>query len=132
MKIKYEFVNGDVSEVDVELPKEIADFYCQSIEQERSSNRRNSRTDRHMSLESLDYEDSKYFTASDGLPEIALSDLEVEHMLSCLNDNQRSLVQKCVLGGMPYSEMARQQNKDESAIRHAVKRALKKIKKNFI
>ncbi len=39
MKIKYEFVNGDVSEFEVDVPAEITDFYLQSLEQEKSNNR---------------------------------------------------------------------------------------------
>ena len=54
---------------------------------------------------------------------------EVERLLSCLDARQRELVQKCVIEGWTYAEIAAREGKDESAVRHAVKRALKKIKK---
>lgn len=54
---------------------------------------------------------------------------EVERLLSCLDARQRELVQKCVIEGWTYAEIAAYEGKDESAVRHAVKRALKKNKK---
>ena len=53
-------------------------------------------------------------------------------MLKPLNGRQKYLIQKCVLEGYSYSEIAREEGKDESAIRKAVKRALEKIKKNLM
>ena len=131
MKIKYEFVNGDVSEIEVDVPAKITDFYLQSLEQEKSNDRKNSRPDRHTSLEQFNYEDAKYFSFPNDFPDEIISDLEVEHMLSVLNENQKFLVRKCVLEGTSYTEMAQRIGKDESAVRHAVERALKKIKKSF-
>ncbi len=131
MKIKYEFVNGDISEVEVETSKEIERFYIQSIKEEKSNNWCNSRRDRHTSLYDFNYEDEKYFSAEYGLPEDIIGDLEVERLMSCLNDNQKFLVQKCVVEGRSYAELARLQNKNESTIRGSVKDALKKIKKIF-
>ena len=59
----------------------------------------------------------------------AVEDSEVERLLSCLDARQRELVQKCVIEGWTYAEIASREGKDESAVCHAVKRALKKIKK---
>ena len=56
---------------------------------------------------------------------------EVERLLSCLNDRQRELVRRCVIEGWSYTEIAAKEGRDESAVRHAVKRALKKMKKTF-
>ena len=131
MKIKYEFVDGTV-DLDVEVNKEIEEFYLASIEEEKSSNRRNERTDRHTSFESFDYEDAEFFTAADNPSEEVIGEMEIERLLSCLNENQKFLVQHCIIEGVPYTEIARLKGKDESAIRHAVNRALKKIRKNFI
>lgn len=58
----------------------------------------------------------------------AVEDSEVERLLSCLDARQRELVQKCMIEGWTYAEIAAREGKDESAVRHAVKRALKKIK----
>lgn len=50
----------------------------------------------------------------------------------CLDRCQRELVRKCVIEGWSYAEIAAHEGKDKSAVRHVVKRALKKIKKYFI
>ena len=73
---------------------------------------------------------SFFASASNPMKEV-VDDCEVERLLSCLNDRQRELVRRCVIEGWSYTEIAAQEGKDESAVRHAVKRALKKMKKTF-
>lgn len=57
----------------------------------------------------------------------AVEGSEVERMLSCLDARLRELVRKCVIEGWTYAEIAAREGKDESAVHHAVKRALKKF-----
>ena len=96
MKIKYEFVNGDVSEIEVDVPAKITDFYLQSLEQEKSNDRKNSRPDRHTSLEQFNYEDARYFSLTNDFPDEIISGLEVEHILSVLNEKSEiSCAQVC-------------------------------------
>ena len=106
-------------------------FFVNALEEEKSSNRRNERTDRHTSLESFDYEDAEFFTAADNPSEEVIGEMEIERMLSCLNENQKFLVQRCIIEGVPYTEIARLKGKSEATIRGSVNDALKKMKKIF-
>lgn len=56
---------------------------------------------------------------------------QVEELLSFLNENQREIIEKCVIEGMSFSELALQQGKDESAVRKAAKRALNTLKRKL-
>ena len=46
-----------------------------------------------------------------------------------LSERQRFLIEAVVLDGYSFAEMARAENKDESAIRHAYNRAIKRARK---
>ena len=129
MKIEYKDADGKVLEL--EVSDEIGQFYFSSVKEAKKSDRRNTRPDRHTSLESFVYEAKRFFTAPSNPMQEAVEDCEVERLLSCLNDRQRELVRRCVIEGWSYTEIAVQEGKDESAVRHAVKRALKKMKKTF-
>lgn len=126
MKIEYKDADGRVLEL--EVSDEVGHFCIYSAEEARSD-RRNSRPDRHTSLEAFTYEDRRFFASPSDTMQEAVEDSEVERLLSCLDARQRELVQKCVIEGWSYAEIAACEGKDESAVRHAVKRALKKIKK---
>ena len=127
MKIEYKDADGRVLEL--EVSDAVGQFCIYSAEEEARSDRRNSRPDRHTSLEAFTYEDRRFFASPSDTMREAVEDSEVERMLSCLDARQRELVRKCVIEGWTYAEIAAREGKDESAVRHAVKRALKKIKK---
>ena len=129
MKIEYKDADGRVMELDVS--DEIGQFYLSSVEEAEKSDRRNTRPDRHTSLETFVYENQRFFASASDTMKEAVEDCEVERLLSCLNDRQRELVCRCVIEGWSYTEIAAKEGRDESAVRHAVKRALKKMKKTF-
>ena len=129
MKIEYKDADGRVMELDVS--NEIGQFYLSSVEEAEKSDRRNTRPDRHTSLETFVYEGQRFFASASDTMKEAVEDCEVERLLSCLNDRQRELVRRCVIEGWSYTEIAAKEGRDESAVRHAVKRALKKMKKTF-
>ena len=129
MKIEYKDADGRVMELDVS--DEIGQFYLSSVEEAEKSDRRNTRPDRHTSLETFVYEVQRFFASASDTMKEAVEDCEVERLLSCLNDRQRELVRRCVIEGWSYTEIAAKEGRDESAVRHAVKRALKKMKKTF-
>lgn len=127
MKIKY--TDADGKTIEIEVTDEIGIYYLESVEAEKSNDRRNSRPDRHTQLSTFDYEDARFFSdGTDLLADLIDSDV-ISHALSCLNDRQQFLIRKCFLEGWSYSDLARLEGKDESAIRHAVDRAKKKLKK---
>lgn len=127
MKIKYKNANGKI--IELEVSEEVGTFYLESIEAEKKNDRKNSRPDRHTQLSTFEYEDIRYF--SDGTD--LLADLiEAEgicHAMSFLNERQQYLIRLCLLDGWSYTDLAALVGKDESAIRYAVDRAKKKLKK---
>ena len=127
MKINYKDADGKILEVDVS--DEIGTFYLESIEAEKSNDRKNSRPDRHTQLSTFDYEDARFFSdGSDLLADLIDSEF-ISHAMACLNERQQYLISKCFLEGWSYTRLAAFEGKDESAIRHAVDRAKKKLKK---
>lgn len=129
MKIEYKNADGKV--LKLEVSDEIGQFCLSSDEETKKSDRRNTRPDRHTSLETFVYEDQRFFASPSDPMREAVESCEVDRLLSCLSDRQKELVRRCVIEGWTYTEVAAQEGKDESAVRHAVKRALKKIKKTF-
>lgn len=129
MKIEYKDADGRL--LKLEVSDEVGQFYLSSVEETKKSDRRNTRPDRHTSLETFVYEDQRFFASPSDPMREAVEECEVDRLLSCLSSRQRELVRRCVIEGWSYTEIAAQEGKDESAIRHAVKRALKKMKKTF-
>ena len=124
MKIEYKDADGRL--LKLEVSDEVGQFYLSSVEETKKSDRRNTRPDRHTSLETFVYEDQRFFASPSDPMREAVEDCEVDRLLSCLSSRQRELVRRCVIEGWSYTEVAAQEGKDESAIRHAVKRTLKK------
>ena len=62
MKIEYKDADGRVMELDVS--DEIGQFYLSSVEEAEKSDRRNTRPDRHTSLETFVYEDQRFFASA--------------------------------------------------------------------
>jgi RNA polymerase sigma factor (sigma-70 family) len=104
----------------------------QSYYEEALNDRRETRCENVTSLDAFTYEDARFFSSPDN-PALELEKKEfMESALSCLNDNQREIIQRCVIEGMAYSDLAREKGKDESAIRKAAKRAIATIKRNML
>lgn len=126
MKIKYRDANGKI--IELEVAEEVGTFYLESIEAEKKNDRKNSRPDRHTQLSTFDYEDARYFSdGTDLLADLIKSEV-ISHAMSCLSDRQQYLIRKCFLEGWSYTELAALEGKDESAIRHSVDRAKKRLK----
>jgi RNA polymerase sigma-70 factor (ECF subfamily) len=127
MKINYKDADGKILEL--EVSEEVGTFYLESIETEKKNDRKNSRSDRHTQLSTFEYEDIRFFSDdSDILADIVESEV-ISQAMSYLNDRQQYLIRKCLLEGWTYTDLAAAEGKDESAIRHAVNRAKKKLKK---
>ena len=127
MKINYKDADGKILEL--EVSEEVGTFYLESTEAEKKNDRKNSRPDRHSQLSTFEYEDIRFFSdGTDLLAELIESEI-ISHAMSCLNERQRYLIRKCLLEGWSYTDLAVIEGKDESAIRHAVDRAKKKLRK---
>ena len=127
MKINYKTADGEI--IELEVSDEVGNFYLESVEAEKSNNRRNSRPDRHTQLSTFTYEDERFFSdGTDLLAELIDSEV-VSHVMSLLTDRQQYLIRKCFIEGWSYNDLAALEGVDESAIRHAVNRAKSRLKK---
>ncbi len=150
MKIRFTDVNGTITELEistdyekslvVDVSTEIGTFYQESYRYERSNERKNSRIDRRSSLSKLEdflFHDAdgkpshaKRYVAQETQFEKQLMQAEsIAQIMTCLNDRQKYLITRCVLEQCSYAEIAQEEGTDESAIRHAMERARKKLKK---
>ncbi|MDA8227020.1 MAG: sigma factor-like helix-turn-helix DNA-binding protein [Desulfitobacterium hafniense] len=127
MKINYKDADGKI--IELEVSDEVGTFYLESVEAEKSNDRRNSRPDRHTQLSTFTYEDVRFFSDGTDLLANLMSSEEVNHAMSQLTERQRYLIKKCCIEGWSYTDLAKLEGKDESAIRHAVNRAKDKLKK---
>ena len=129
MKIEYKFTDETV---EIEVADEWGELIIDLDRQEY--NNEHAETRRHCSLE--DYNrDGQLIPSNIDLEGDVISASEYERLYRAfreLNPRQKSLIQKVFFDGMSYAEIARAEGVDESAIRHATTRALKKIKKILI
>ncbi len=126
MKIKYEFVNETV---EIEVSDEWGSILIDLDRQEYNDNHRETR--RHCSLEALNLDDAYLPSDVDVLGEIvaAYDRKQLYSAIAQLEPRQQKLIRQVYFEGRGYTELAREEGCDESAIRHAVARAVKKIKK---
>lgn len=124
-KIKYEFVTGEVIEIEIESDiKEVV------LEIERKNY--NSNTRRHNSLEDM-YENGTQFEDQEINISTMVEEKEKIEMLQkamkILSLEQKELIQKRFFQGMPIKKIADAEDVDESAIRHRLKIIYKNLKK---
>lgn len=124
MKIRYQFVNGDVSEIEVD--DELGEVLLDMDRQEYNNNRKESR--RHYSLESRIYEGEDYGSEDENLSRFA--DLEsIRSAMLELTSRQLICVYAYFFDGKKYTEIARELGIHESTVRESVRSALKKLEK---
>ena len=127
MKINYQKADGKL--IELEVSDDIGTFYLSSVEAEKKNTRRETRTDRHTPLESFTYEKREFFDDGTDLLADLIRSETVSQAMSCLTERQQYLIRKTCLEGWKYTELAALEGVDESAIRHAINRAKKKLKK---
>jgi len=143
LEIYGDFCADLVEVVDAELGQELQDL----DRAEKKNNRRNTR--RHTPLEKIE---GHLFQNTHGRttlvynkPEMPkrtfnyeaqfvsqLTDDGVAQLLSCLSERQQYLIRKCFLEGWSYTDLAALEGKDESSIRHAVNRAIARLRKSLL
>lgn len=126
MKIKYEFVNETV---EVEVPEEIGNIIIDLDRQEYNINHKETR--RHCSLEALNLDDNLLPSDENIETKVETKD---EHRrlyaaIAQLTPRQQHLINQVFFEGRKYTDIAREEGVDRTAISHATKRALKKLKK---
>lgn len=127
MKITYEFVTGEVSEVEVDerLGGMLLDLDRQQYNNDQKETRR------HVSLDGMDYEGELFVSAED-------TERAVEHRedvarlysaMEALSPSQRELVKKVYFEERKITDIAAEEGVDKSAISHRLERIHKKLKK---
>ena len=127
MKINYTTADGKT--IELEVSDDVGTFYLDSVDSEKKNDRRNSRPDRHSQLSTLSYEAARFFCdGTDILADLIDSEV-VSRAMANLTERQQYLIRKIYLEGWKFTEIAALEGVDESAIRHAVKRAKERLKK---
>ena len=128
MKIKYKFLTGEVTEV--EVSEEIGNVILESRRAEHANNERH-RYHQEFSLDNLIYEGSVYASA-DTEPASSLirkeREEEREALLSRLTAVQRRRFEK-VMDGMSIAAITREEHGSYNSIKESVEKARQKLKK---
>ena len=129
MKITYEFVTGEVSEVEVDerLGGMLLDLDRQQYNNDQKETRR------HFSLDGMDYEGELFASAEDTEREaVRREDMaRLYSAMEALSPSQRELVEKVYFEGRKITDIAREEGVTKQSVHERVERALKKLKKNF-
>ena len=127
MKITYEFVTGEVSEVEVD--ERLGGMLLDLDRQQENNDQKETR--RHVSLDGMDYEGELFASAED-------TERAVEHRedmarlysaMEALSPSQRELVEKVYFEERKITDIAREEGVDKSAVSHRLERIHKKLKK---
>lgn len=146
LKIKYQGKRKEINLViedcpeDIEIrtklkdPDYVADWktaYLDSHYEEKLNDQKESREDRHTSLESFNHEDEKYFSSNFN-PNKALEEKDtINSIMSVCNENQQEILKLHYIEGYSKTDIARMRGVDESAIRKTINRAIKTIKRKL-
>ena len=127
MKIRYEFVNGEVSEIEVDdsLGELLVDFDRQQYNNDHRETRR------HVSLDGMDYEGELFVSAEDTEGELLRREDTARLMeaMEALSPSQRELALKVYFNGKSVTSRAAEEGVDKSALSHRLERIHKKLKK---
>lgn len=127
MKIKYAFQDGVVTEV--EVSDEIGAVIVEFDRQEYNVNHKETR--RHCSLDAFNLDDALFPSDDDVEAEVAAKDesRRLYAAIAQLSPRQQYLIRQVYFEGRKYTDIAREEGVDRTAISHATERALKKLKK---
>ena len=126
MKIKYVFCN---EEVEIEVSDEWGAIILDMDREEHNNNQTETR--RHCSLDALNLDDA-YLPSGEDLEADLLEKEEHEQLHSAitqLSPRQQGLIRQVYFEGRKYTDIAADEGVHRSAVKHATKRAVKKIKK---
>ena len=129
MKITYEFVTGEVSEVEVD--ERLGGMLLDLKRQQDNNDQKETR--RHFSLNGMDYEGELFASAEDTEGEVVRREdmARLYSAMEVLSPSQRELVQKVYFEERKITDIAREEGVSKQSVHERVERALKKLKKNF-
>lgn len=127
MKIRYVFVNGEVSEIEVE---EALGGLLLELDRQEANNAR-AETRRHVSLSELSYEGG-LFDAGIDVPEAVWAQISADALREALQKlpaAQRELIVQVYFQGRRPAEIARAEGVSRQSVSERLQRALKKLQK---
>lgn len=123
------YTDADGRFVELEVTEEVGQFYLTSLDQERKSERRETR--RHTLLSTFTYEDKDYFDSGVNIGrEFTLSDA-MRRAMDALTARERYLLTAIHDGGRSYTEIARSENKVPSTILRETRKAADKFRRLY-
>ena len=125
---RWGFVTSEHAEVQIPADCLLAQAIAEMDEYWAKTDRANSRRDRHSLLSEFTWA-GEHFTSTPDIEQEFIAKEAVATALAGLSDRQRFLIEAVVLDGYSFAELARAEGKDESAIRHAYNRAIKRARK---
>ena len=129
MKITYEFVTGEVSEVEVDerLGGMLLDLDRQQYNNDQKETRR------HFSLDGMNYEGEQFASAEDTEGEaVRREDMaRLYSAMEILSPSQRELVEKVYFEERKITDIAHEEGVSKQSVHERVQRALKKLEKNL-
>ena len=129
MKITYEFVTGEISEVEVDerLEGMLLDLDRQQYNNDQKETRR------HVSLDGMDYEGELFVSAEDTEREAERREdmARLYSAMEALSPSQRELVKKIYFEERKITDIAREEGVSKQSVHERVQRALKKLEKNL-
>ena len=127
MKVRYEFLTGEVSEIEVEenLGELLVDLDRQQYNNDHKETRR------HTSLDGMGYEGEFFVSDADTAGEVEWRE-DIARLFAAmdrLNPEQRELLLKVYFKGQSCVSIAEVEGVDKSAISHRLERIYRKMKK---
>ena len=126
MKIKYAFATETI---EVEISEKDANIIVDLDRQEYNVNHKETR--RHCSLDSFNLDDALFPSDDNVEAEVAAKDEKrrLYAAIAKLSPRQQYLIRQVYFEGRKYTDIAREEGVDRTAISHATDRALKRLKK---
>ena len=125
MKITYEFATETV---EIEVSEDWANLVIDLDRQEYNNN--HAETRRHISYDALGFDGESMVTEDASITAIEENDA-LHRAIALLPQSQQQLLQACFFDGLSYTEIAHRQGNTPQAVRQAIERAKKQIRKNF-
>lgn len=129
MKIRYQFATETV---EVEVSEELGNIIVDLNRQEYNNHHKETR--RHCSLDAFNLDDALFPSEEDIEAEVVAKDEnnKLYDAISRLSPRQQYLIRQVYFEGRKYTDIAREEGVDRTAISHATDRALKKLKKFLV
>lgn len=127
MKIRYEFTNGEISEIEVD--ESLGELLVELDRQEYNNDHKETR--RHTSLDGMEYEGTLFAAPDDPAAEVLRREdaARLLRAMEALTPSQRELVRRVYFENEKITDIAREEGVDKSAISHRLDRIYKKLKK---